>query len=315
MKLRVTSYELRVTSLLLSLLLTFGCQPKRELEKAPEVIPVKVLKVELKEILEALEYTGNIKAQDEAVVYPKVSGKIMEKVKVDGSAVNKGETIAYIDRDEVGLKFEKAPVESPLAGIVGRVYVDIGQNVTAQTPIALVVDMDKVKIDLDTPEKYLPRVSPGIEAQISVDAYPEEEFSGRVTKISPVVDLATRSAPIEITIDNSSHHLQSGMFAKVRLILLKHKNVPVILKEAVMGKEPDLYVYMVKDNQAILKKVTLGLHQGPYFEVQEGLKEGDLVVIMGQQRLFDNVPVTVEIEQNIGVQSTEYRVQKDDLRK
>jgi multidrug efflux pump subunit AcrA (membrane-fusion protein) len=297
MKLRVTSYELRVTGLLLSLLLTFGCQPKRELEKTPEVIPVKVLKVRLKEILEALEYTGNIKAQDEAIVYPKVSGKIMEKVKVDGSPVNKGETIAYIDRDEVGLKFEKAPVESPLAGIVGRVYVDIGENVTAQTPIALVVDMDKVKIDLDIPEKYLPKVSKGQEAQIGVDAYPEEEFSGRVAKISPVVDLTTRSAPIEITVDNPQHRLKSGMFAKVRLILKEHKNVPVILKEAVMGKEPDLYVYMVKDNQAILQKVTLGLRQGPYFEVQEGLKEGDLIVIMGQQRLRDNAQVSVEIEE------------------
>ncbi len=298
MKYRVSSIEYRAMFILVFFLLfVFGCQPKRELEKAPEVIPVKVLKVELKEILEALEYTGNIKAQDEAVVYPKVSGKIMEKVKVDGSAVNKGETIAYIDRDEVGLKFEKAPVESPLAGIVGRVYVDIGQNVTAQTPIALVVDMDKVKIDLDTPEKYLPRVSLSQVAQISVDAYPEEEFLGLVTKISPVVDLTTRSAPIEITVDNPQHRLQSGMFAKVRLILQERKNVPVILKEAVMGKEPDLYVYMVKDNQAILKKVTLGLHQGPYFEVQEGLKEGDLVVIMGQQRLRDNVQVSVEIEE------------------
>jgi multidrug efflux pump subunit AcrA (membrane-fusion protein) len=53
-----------------------------------------------------------------------------------------------------------------------------------------------------------------------------------------------------------------------------------------MGKEPNLYVYVVEDNQAILKKVTLGLRQGPYYQVQEGLKEGDLVVIMGQQRLY-----------------------------
>ena len=283
---------------MLCILLITGCQPKRELEKTPEVIPVKVLRVQLKELSEALEYTGNIKAQDEALVYPKVSGKIMEKVKVDGSAVNKGETIAYIDRDEVGLKFEKAPVESPLSGIVGRVYVDIGQNVTVQTPIALVVDMDKVKIDLDTPEKYLPRVSKGQEAQISVDAYPQEEFSGRVTKISPIVDLATRSAPIEIIVDNPQHRLQSGMFAKVRLILAEHKNVPVILKEAVMGKEPDLYVYMVKDNRAILQKVTLGIREGPYYQVREGVKEGDLVVIMGQQRLKDKAQVSVEIEEN-----------------
>ena len=287
--------KLRITSLLLILLLTFGCQPKPELEKTPETIPVKVLKVKAQDLAEALEYVGNIKAQDEAVVYPKVSGKISEKVKVDGSPISKGETIAYIDRDEVGLKFEKAPVQSPLSGIVGRTYVDIGQNVAQQTPIALVINMDKVKIALDIPEKYLPRVSLGKQARISVDAYPEEEFSGEVTKISPVVDLTTRSAPVEITLDNPQHLLKSGMFAKVRLILEEHKNVPVILKEAVIGKELDLYVYVVENNKAILKKVTLGLRQGPYFEVRQGLEAGDLVVIMGQQRLRDGALVSAEI--------------------
>jgi multidrug efflux pump subunit AcrA (membrane-fusion protein) len=288
--------KLRIRSLLLILLLTFGCQPKPELEKTSQAIPVKVLKVKAQDLAEALEYVGNIKAQDEAVVYPKVSGKITEKVKVDGSPVNKGETIAYIDRDEVGLKFEKAPVESPLTGIVGRTYVDIGQNVAMQTPIALVINMDKVKIALDIPEKYLPRVSLGKQARISVDAYPEEEFSGEVTKISPVIDLETRSAPIEITVDNPQHRLKSGMFAKVRLILEEYKDVPVILKEAVMGKDPDLYVYVIEDNKAILKKVALGLREGAYYQVREGLKQGDLVVIMGQQRLKDNAPVSVEIE-------------------
>ncbi len=274
-----------------------GCQQRPEQQKTSEVIPVKVLKVRPQEILEALEYTGNIKAQDEAIVYPKVSGKIMEKVKIDGSAINKGETIVYIDRDEVGLEFEKAPVQSPLTGIVGRVYVDIGQNVSVQTPIALVVDMDKVKIDLDIPEKYLPHVSLGQQAQISVDAYPEEEFSGLATKISPVIDLETRSAPIEITVDNPGHRLQSGMFAKVKLVLKEHRNAPAILKEAIIGKEPNLYVYVVEDNKAVLKKITLGIRQGPYYQVRDGLKEGDLVVIVGQQRLQDNAQVSMEIEE------------------
>jgi len=291
MKLRVNSYGLIVTSLLL----IFGCQQRIEKEKTPEVIPVKVLKVQLRELSEALEYSGNIVAQDEAIVYPKVGGKIIEKVKLDGSAISKGETIAYVDRDEIGLTFKKAPVESPLTGIVGRVYVDIGQNVTVQTPIALVVDMDKVKIALAIPEKYLPRVSQGLEAQISVDAYAQEEFSGRVTKVSPVIDLETRAAPIEIVVDNPDHRLQSGMFAKVRLILKEYKSSPVVLKEAVIGSEPDFYIYVVEDNKAVLKKVTLGIRQGPYYQVREGLKEGDLVVIMGQQRLKDNVAVSAEL--------------------
>ncbi len=273
-----------------------GCGAKTEGQKqiTNEVVPVRVATVEARDLSEMLEYVGNIKAQDEAVVYPKVSGKIIEKVKEDGSAVAKGDAIAYIDRDEVGLKFERAPVESPLSGIVGRVYVDIGANVVPQTPIALVVDMDTVKTDLDVPEKYLPRITLNQAAKVSVDAYPGEEFVGSVTKISPVVDLGTRSAPIEITVDNKDHRLNSGMFAKVQLALSERKNVPVVMKEAIMGKEPELYTYIVEDNRAVLRNIKTGIREGPYYEVTDGLNKGDMVVIMGQQRLRDGAEVVVE---------------------
>ncbi len=289
-----TSY---IASVLIStVLLIAGCQAKKvEKKEVQEEIPVKVSRVELRELKEVLEYVGNIKAQDEVIVYPKVSGKITQKVKVDGEQVNKGETLAYIDRDEVGLKFEKAPVESPLKGIIGRVYVDIGENVNAQTPIALVVDIAKVKINLDIPEKYLPKVSLGQEAEIKIDAYPQETFIGKATKISPVVSLENRAAPIEITLDNQDQRLKSGMFAKVSLIIEKHPSALVILKEAILGKVPDTYVYLIEKNKAVMKKITLGIHSGPYYEVREGIKEADLVVIVGQQRLYDNAPVVVEI--------------------
>ena len=273
-----------------------GCGKRGKSEKE-EAIPVKAIKVELRDIRKTLDYVGDIKGQDEAMVYPKVNGKIIEKIKDEGAIVNKGDIIAYIDRDEVGFQFEKAPVESPLTGIMGRVYVDIGTSVTPLTAVALVVDMDNVKVDLDIPEEYLSKVALGQSAEISLQAYPDEMFIGTISKISPVLDLETRTAPIEIVIPNSDHRLKSGMFAKVRLILEEQKNVPIILKESLIGKEPNLYVYVVEDNKAILKNITLGIRQGPYYQVKAGLKEGDLVVIMGQQRLKDNAKVNVEIEE------------------
>jgi len=281
---------------LFMVLVISGCQKQDNKTAGKEVIPVKVSRVELRNLKETIDYIGNIEGQEEAVIYPKVNGKIIEKVKEDGSPVSKGEIIAYIDRDEVGFKFEKAPVESPIAGIIGRVYVDIGENVTTQTPIALVVDMRRMEIDLDIPEKYYAKVAIGQNATISVDTYPDEKFSGQVAKISPVVDLATRSAPIEILIDNPEQKLHSGMFAKVKLVISEHKDVPIILKEAVMGKEPDLYVYVIEGNKAILRKINLGIRQDAQYEVREGLKQGDLVVIVGQQRLYEGAQVAMEEE-------------------
>ncbi|MDD2752408.1 MAG: efflux RND transporter periplasmic adaptor subunit [Candidatus Omnitrophica bacterium] len=273
-----------------------GCGPSPE-EKAKEqkeAVPVRVMRVELKDIQNTLDYVGDIKAEDEAVVYPKVGGKIIEKLKNEGDSVAKGDVIAYIDRDEVGFKFEKAPVESPMSGIIGRVYVDIGTQVSPQTQVALAVHMDNVKIDLDIPEQYLPKISVGQTAQIFVQAYPGKEFIGKVSRISPVLDLETRTAPIEIIISNSDHALKSGMFAQVKLVIEERKDVPVIVKEAIMGKEPGLYVYAVNGNAAHQRNIKLGIRQAAYYEVSEGLKEGDLVVVMGQQQLYDGAPVSIE---------------------
>jgi len=274
-----------------------GCGRSGGRKEKQETIPVKVMKIELRDLERVIEYVGTIRGKDEAVVYPKVSGKIIEKVKDEGSPVEKGEVIAYIDRDEVGLTFEKAPVESPLAGVVGRVYVDIGSNVNPETPVALVVDMEGVKTELQIPERYTADISLGEKALISVDAYPRERFTGTITKISPVLDVETRSSPIEITIRDENRLLKSGMFAKVKLIIEERPGVPVILKEAIIGKVPDTYVYVIANNKAIMRKISLGIRQGPYFEVTNGLAVGDRVVVMGQQRLRDGSPVSVESEQ------------------
>lgn len=288
--------RLSVLCIMLAIVLSgvTGCQGRTEKKNLQEAVPVKVMRVKYQDLEEIIDYIGNVRAQDEANVYPKVTGKVIEKVKDNGDSIKKGEVICYVDRDEVGFKYERAPVESPLSGTVGRVYVDIGTSVSPDTAVALVVDMDRVKIDLDIPEKYLPSVSIGQEAQISVDAYPGEIFKGAVNKISPVIDISTRSSPIEIIVENPRHLLKSGMFAKARLAIQKRKNVAVILKEAIMGKNSNRYVYVSENNKAALRKIAVGIRQGPYYEVSEGLKEGDLVVVMGQQKLYEGADLRIE---------------------
>lgn len=267
-----------------------------ENQKQPAAVPVQVERIKPGDVVQSLDYVGNIKAQQEVFVFPRVSGKISEKVKGEGAPVKKNEVIAYIDRDEIGLTFEKAPVESQISGIVGRIFVDIGTSVNPQTQVALIVDMERMKINLEIPEKHLPLVCEGQKALINVDAYPGETFNGTVATVSPVLDLTTRTAPVEIRIDNQDHRLKSGMFAKAKLIIKEYKGVPMLLKEAIMGSSPDFYVYVVRENKAIAQKVSLGFRQGPYVQVTEGIKEGDLVVIMGQQNLRAGAAVTYSIE-------------------
>ncbi|MBU1997910.1 MAG: efflux RND transporter periplasmic adaptor subunit, partial [Candidatus Omnitrophica bacterium] len=217
---KIKNLKFKIPIMLLIFLVFFAGCSKQEEQKAnndPPVIPVKVIKAQRKDLVKTLEYAGNIKAKNEVLVYPKVTGKIVEKLKVEGDKVAKVEVIVYIDRDEVGLKFNKAPVESPLTGVIGKMYVDIGSQVSSQTPVAMVLDMDTVKINLDIPEKYIPKIYVGQEARITVDAYPDRDFSGKITQISPLVNQENRAAPIEITIENPEHLLKSGMFVRTTL--------------------------------------------------------------------------------------------------
>jgi membrane fusion protein, multidrug efflux system len=273
-----------------------GCKEKKAVLNEEEKIPVRAQKVQLRDIAEAVEYVGDIRGVDEAKVYPKVSGKVMEKVKEEGAKVAKGDTLMYLDRDEVGMQYAKAPVESPLSGIVGRLYVDIGSNVSAQSAVALVMDMSKAKILLEVPEIHLPRVAVGQKASIRVDAYPGEVFEGTVTQVSPVVSLENRAAPVEILLDNADGRLRSGMFAHVALILQIHTGVPVVPKEAVLGKNSERFVYVVRSGKAKMAPVRIGVREGPQYEIKSGLAAGDMVVVVGQQRLREGVSVLVEQE-------------------
>lgn len=282
-------------TVVLSLIITApGCGRKTEQKK--EAIPIRAMRVAPRSISRTLDYASNIEAWDRAEVFPKVSGKILEKLKEDGSPIAKGETIAFIDRDEVGFKFEKAPVESPLTGVIGRVYVDKGTSVTTQTAVAVIVDIDRVKVHLDVPEKYLPQVSIGQQARVRVEAYPDEVFTGAVTRISPVVETETRTAPIEISIDNPGHRLKPGMFAGIQLVLEKRENVPSVMKEAVIGRAPSTYVFVVNGGVAQMRDVKIGLSENDCVEVLNGLKAGDLVAVMGQERLHDGAAVSVEVD-------------------
>lgn len=257
-------------------------------------IPVQAELAREETMRKVLEYVGNVKAEEEAFVFPKTSGKVLEKIKEEGDPVNKGDVLMYIDRDEVGLKFEKAPIESPIAGIVGQIMVDIGDQVTPQAAIGLVVKMDQARIDLDIPEIYASKVSLGQPVNLRLDAYAQDVFAGKITKISPVLNLANRAFPVEILVPNLDHKLMSGMFVRVEVVIESHENAISVRKEAVLGKEPNAYVYVIKDNIAKLRNVALGIRSADRIEILSGITKDENVVILGQQRLFDGALVKID---------------------
>lgn len=259
-----------------------------------EKLTVKAGKVRREDLDFILFYSGSLKAKDEALVYPKVSGKLSAYLVSEGDRIEKDKTIALIDRDETGLKYELAKVDSPLSGVIGRTFLDRGAAVVSQaTAVALVVDMEQMIVRLNIPEQDLPYIKKGLIAELKVDAYPDEYFTGEVSKVSEVMDSQTRTLPAEIRIPNAKHRLKSGMYARIKIFAGKHSGALVIPQDGLVKEDNLTYVYTVEDAVAKKTKVKAGIYQENRVEILEGLKEGQRIIVFGHQGLKDGSEVNV----------------------
>lgn len=241
------------------------------------VVPETVQKRDLKH---QLLMSGSIKAWEEATLYPRVEGKLLQNVLREGDAVKKNQTVSLIERDEVGAVYEPVVVPSTLTGVIGRVYLDPGANVTMSTPVALVVNQKRVRVAVDIPERYIGEIYKGQPATLRIDALPGKEFDARLQIISPVVDANSRAVAVEFWADNPKDLLKSGMFAKVDITLAEKKDAVSIAKKSLYNQDGETYVFVPSaDGKTAQKKpVTVGFENTNYLEITDGLKEGDVIL-------------------------------------
>lgn len=246
-------------------------------------IPVEVAVVQKKELQKILRFTGDIKGTDQVQVYPKVTGKLIEYKVQEGASIEKQDVIALIDRDVTGFKFEPAPVEASISGIAAKTYLDQGDNVSPQVPIAVIANMDEVKIKIEVTEVDYPKVKVGQSAKIAIDAYPDKEFTGKLSKLSVLIDSNTRTATAEIIIPNPEHLLVPGMFARVSLLVGERKTL-VAPRDAILRLPGTgvYYCFIVQKNEAKKVFIELGIQKDNQQGITKGLKQGDLVVVVGQ---------------------------------
>ena len=246
-----------------------------------DVFVVQTEKVQLRDLKRQLLMSGNVKALEEATLYPRVSGKLLKNVLKEGDAVKRNQTVSLIERDEVGAVYEPVVVPSTITGVVGRAYLDPGENVTTTTPVALVVNQSTVRIEVDVPERYIGDLHKGQSAVLRVDALPGKDFEAKLNILSPVVDSMSRAMAVEFVAENPKALLKSGMFAKVDIALAEKKDAPSVSKKSVYTDEQgQTYVYIPSSDkkQAIRQNVKVGFENNDYVEITDGLSTGEEVL-------------------------------------
>jgi multidrug efflux pump subunit AcrA (membrane-fusion protein) len=268
----------------------------RDNKQAATVAAVPVVVAEVKKTLieEELAMTGDVRGLNEARLYPKVTGRLLRKVKDAGDVVAKGEVVALIDRDEPVLKFEAAEVTSPLDGVLTRYFLDLGQNVSPAAPVCEVAVVSPVKIVVRVTERDFPRVRTGMAVRFTCDPYPGEAFTGSVTTMANAMDDVTRSADVEIEAANPGTKLKPGMFAHVSIVTKSKPGALVVPRAALAATGETTHVYIVDAAGVARKKeVTIGIVRENDAEVVKGLAVGDKVITLGWYNLTDGASVRV----------------------
>lgn len=195
--------------------------------------------------------------------------------------------------NELKINIANARILSPLSGFVAEKHVDRGAMLSPSTAIVTVLDLSSMKTVVNVTEKDIPKIRNGLGAQIEVDAYPGRSFRGRVNRISPMLDPATRTVPIEILVPNDAGILKSGMFARVELSLNRQIEALVIPRDALVTRGTRQGVFVARQGKVEFVELEAGLMQQDKVQVLSGLAEGDLVVARGAQSLSPGDSVKV----------------------
>jgi RND family efflux transporter MFP subunit len=190
---------------------------------------------------------------------------------------------------------ENATLVSPINGVITARNYDAGDMYAMSAPIYTVEQIVPVKLLVGISETDYTKVKKGDSVEITADALPGQTFNGKVRKIYPTVDPATRTFTVEVVIDNGNSVLRPGMFARAKVNFGMNNSVVIpdvaVVKQQGSGER---FVYVLnEDNTVTYQKVVLGRRMGAEYEVLEGLSDGAKVVTGGMIRLKDGIKVIV----------------------
>jgi HlyD family secretion protein len=196
--------------------------------------------------------------------------------------------------DELKITLANTNIISPVNGFVARRAVDPGAFVGNNAPVVDVVDITRVRLVVNVIEKDLSQLQAGDQTRVEVDAFPGETFTGRIARVAPVLDPATRTAPIEIEIPNGDFRLKPGMYARISITTNERKDTLVVPANAVVDYSGRRGVFLAtQDSMVQFRNVRLGIEEDTQIEVLDGLEEGDRVVTTGAAALTDGATVII----------------------
>jgi RND family efflux transporter MFP subunit len=210
--------------------------------------------------------------------------------------------------DELKITLANTQIISPVDGFVGKRFLDPGAFASTNAPVASVVDIRTVRMVANLVERDMRRVPAGTPANVEVDAFPGEKFQGRVSRVAPIFDPATRTAEIEIEVPNTGYRLKPGMYSRVNLTIATRADAITVPRNALVDLQGQNGVFIAAHAEggrsgqtgtsgapsggpssmtAKFVPVEVGIRSGENVEIVKGLTDGARVITTGASALKD----------------------------
>ena len=198
----------------------------------------------------------------------------------------------------------KKAIRAPFDGRLGLRLVNLGQILREGDPISTLQTLDPIYVNFSLPQQRISQIAAGAVVHVNSDAAPGESFEGKITAISPEVDVATRNIRVQATITNRDERLRPGMFANVEVMLPAKIEALAIPVTAVLYAPYGDSVFVIdekKDEQSgkvqqVLRQqfIRIGGARGDFVNVVDGLKPGEQIVTAGVFKLRSGMPVVID---------------------
>jgi len=204
-------------------------------------------------------------------------------------------------------QYENSFVKAPFDGVVAAVYVEESQMINIGQPVVQVLSSSKMKAKINLTGEDIQYAKVGQKVLIKFPSLPDDKFTGRVEKINTSIDRLSKSLEVEITFLTKDNRIKSGMFGEFLIETQNHSNSLVVPEYALLpqtevkiNRETGLqnpvkkyYLFIVENNSAKLKEVKTGILNDGQIEINYGLKNGDSVIIVGQNIVKEGQSVNI----------------------
>jgi membrane fusion protein (multidrug efflux system) len=198
--------------------------------------------------------------------------------------------LALVEVEKAELALEHTRIRAPFDGVLGALRVEVGDYAPTSEALTTIYKREPLQVRFRMPQRKLGRLVRGQSVVVRSSSFPDHRHTGRIVFISPALDPATKSVEVKAVLEPAAE-LQPGMFVSISVALSTIEQAVTVPDEALVPTAKGFVLFLVVDGKAKMTAVEVGLRDGNRVQIKKGASAGDKVVVEGQLKLRDGVPV------------------------